>query len=630
MGIFRSVELNGWDVDRLDGVAVRQQHENGNVSVELDVTTKCRAGCEIYAILDGKRVLLKDGHGMIQVDDPKLWWARGYGDQPLYDLDVELVCGGRVIDRCHKRLGLRTLTVSTEPDADGKGSEFCFVLNGVKIFSMGANLVPMDSLLSRVTDRRWEAVVRQAVDANFNTLRVWGGGYYPDSRFYELCDQLGLYVIDESDIEMHGVVNCFGEYNESDFALLAEDPMYEKTVLDRVQRCVIRDKNRPCVLIWSMGNESGYGQNFIKAAKWVKENEPTRLLHYEGGTNGIGDPKGNQDIDLYSRMYPQLDFIREYFPECTRVAAYATTKAIERKMDEELRKLRGDVERRRKAMQELYLDKVSGLIDSAQFFEMNKSFLDEVSSAEARIEKLESELEQQKEKELESARQRALSIVEETRFRSNQLLNELEELKKVKDKEALRQGLSSMKGKTNSTLNKMQDEANPVVERRAESYVLPRPLKAGDTVMLADTKKEGVLMTVPNMSGVCYVQVGMMKIKTNQKNLRLVDNKKKQPTPQKSVGGSVKKQVTSNMNRRGGMELDIRGMMTDEGVLEMERFIDSAQLSGISTVIIIHGKGTGALRAAVQQALKTNPAVKSYRQGAYGEGEAGVTVVELK
>lgn len=240
-----------------------------------------------------------------------------------------------------------------------------------------------------------------------------------------------------------------------------------------------------------------------------------------------------------------------------------------------------------------------------------------------------SDLEQQKEKELESARQRAMSIVEETRFRSNQLLNELEELKKVKDKEALRQGLSTAKGKTNSALNRMQDDANPVVQRHIDSYVLPRPLKAGDTVMLADTRKEGVLMTVPNMSGTCYVQVGMMKIKTNQKNLRLVENKKKQQ-PQKSVGGSVKKQVTSNMNRRGGMELDIRGMMSDEGVLEVERFIDGAQLSGISTVVIIHGKGTGALRAAVQQSLKTNPAVKSYRQGAYGEGEAGVTVVELK
>lgn len=240
-----------------------------------------------------------------------------------------------------------------------------------------------------------------------------------------------------------------------------------------------------------------------------------------------------------------------------------------------------------------------------------------------------SDLEQQKEKELESARQRAMSIVEETRFRSNQLLNELEELKKVKDKEALRQGLSAAKGKTNSALNRMQDDANPVVQRHIDTYVLPRPLKAGDTVTLADTRKEGVLMTVPNMSGTCYVQVGMMKIKTNQKNLRLVENKKKQQ-PQKSVGGSVKKQVTSNMNRRGGMELDIRGMMSDEGVLEVERFIDGAQLSGISTVVIIHGKGTGALRAAVQQSLKTNPAVKSYRQGAYGEGEAGVTVVELK
>ena len=194
MGIFRGVELKGWNVDRFDGVAVRQHHENGSVSVELDVTTKCHAGCEIYADFDGKRVLLKNGHGIIKVDNPKLWWARGYGDQPLYDLDVELVCGGEVIDRCHKQLGLRTLTVSTEPDADGKGSEFCFVLNGVKIFSMGANLVPMDNLLSRITDQRWETIVRQAVDANFNTLRVWGGGYYPDSRFYELCDQYGLLV----------------------------------------------------------------------------------------------------------------------------------------------------------------------------------------------------------------------------------------------------------------------------------------------------------------------------------------------------------------------------------------------------------------------------------------------------
>ncbi len=237
-----------------------------------------------------------------------------------------------------------------------------------------------------------------------------------------------------------------------------------------------------------------------------------------------------------------------------------------------------------------------------------------------------SDLEQQKEKELEKARQRALSIIEDTRAKSNVLLNELEELKKAKDKEELRKGIADKKSRVSGELNRMHDAANPVVVRVKEDYVLPRPLKVGDSVMLADTRREGSLLTLPNMSGVCYVQVGMMRVKTNQKNLRLVENSKKKEPPK----SSVKKQITSNMNRRGGMELDIRGMMGDEGVLEVERFIDSSQLAGLSQIVIIHGKGTGALRAAVHQALKTNPSVKSYRLGAYGEGEAGVTVVELK
>lgn len=237
-----------------------------------------------------------------------------------------------------------------------------------------------------------------------------------------------------------------------------------------------------------------------------------------------------------------------------------------------------------------------------------------------------SDLEQQKEKELEKARQRALSIIEDTRAKSNLLLNELEELKKAKDKEELRKGIADKKSRISGELNRMHDAANPVVVRVTEDYVLPRPLKVGDSVMLADTRREGSLLTLPNMSGVCYVQVGMMRVKTNQKNLRLVENTKKKEPPK----SSVKKQITSNMNRRGGMELDIRGMLGDEGVLEVERFIDSSQLAGLSQIVIIHGKGTGALRAAVHQALKTNPSVKSYRLGAYGEGEAGVTVVELK
>ncbi len=236
-----------------------------------------------------------------------------------------------------------------------------------------------------------------------------------------------------------------------------------------------------------------------------------------------------------------------------------------------------------------------------------------------------SALEQEKEKELENARRRAVSIIEQTRAQSDILLNQLEELKKEKDKEALRKGISDAKSRTNSALNRMFDEANPVVERKVEDYIPPRPFKQGDTVRLADTSREGVLLTVPNMNGVCYVQTGSMKVKTTAKNLRLVEKK-----PEKKPAGSVKKRVSSNMTRRGGMELDIRGKMGDEGVLEVERFIDGAIMAGLSQIVIIHGKGTGALRAAVQQALKRNPAVKSFRAGEYGEGEAGVTVVELK
>lgn len=238
-----------------------------------------------------------------------------------------------------------------------------------------------------------------------------------------------------------------------------------------------------------------------------------------------------------------------------------------------------------------------------------------------------SELEAQREKELENARQRAISIVEQTRAESNRLLMELEELKKTKDKEALRKGISDAKSKTNSTLNKMHDAANPVVERKVEKYIPPRPFKQGDTVKLADTDREGTLMTVPNLNDVCYVRVGSMKVKTVSGNLRLIE-KKEQPK-QQPQSGKIKKSVTSNMHRRGGMELDIRGMMGDEGVMEVERFIDGALMSGLSQVVIIHGKGTGALREAVQSALRRMPGVRSFRQGAYGEGEAGVTVVEL-
>ena len=141
-----------------------------------------------------------------------------------------------------------------------------------------------------------------------------------------------------------------------------------------------------------------------------------------------------------------------------------------------------------------------------------------------------------------------------------------------------------------------------------------------------DIGSKGVVISLPDAGGSCTVQVGMIKTRTAVDNLELITEN---PAPQKKKGG-VKKTLQSNMTRKSSMELDIRGMMTDEGVMEVDRFIDNCLLSGIETVTIIHGKGTGALRAAVHQFLKNNKNVKSYRLGEYGEGEAGVTVAVLK
>ena len=238
------------------------------------------------------------------------------------------------------------------------------------------------------------------------------------------------------------------------------------------------------------------------------------------------------------------------------------------------------------------------------------------------------QLEKDKEKELQDVRSKAASIIEEVRFQGDLMLEELERLRKQKESADFAQKVKGARSHINSSVNGMYDTANPIMQKKIDHYVLPRPLKVGDTVRLADLNKEGTLLRLPDSKNMCFVQVGAMKTKTKLENLRLVEEKKeskKQPTPSK-----VGKKLVSNFSRKSGMELDIRGMLGDDGVMEVDRFIDSCLLSGISVITIIHGKGTGALRLAVQQYLRKNPHVKSFRDGAYGEGEAGVTVAELE
>ncbi len=147
---------------------------------------------------------------------------------------------------------------------------------------------------------------------NINAIRT---SHYPNAPWFPLlCAQYGFYMIAESDVESHGCAERLGGDFDYNYGFLARDPRFKQAILDRVQRNVIRDKNCPAVLFWSLGNEAGYGVNFEEAARWVKSYDPTRLTHYEGAVHQPkGDKAGQQALDVYSRMYPSVQEIEDYF-----------------------------------------------------------------------------------------------------------------------------------------------------------------------------------------------------------------------------------------------------------------------------------------------------------------------------
>lgn len=234
-------------------------------------------------------------------------------------------------------------------------------------------------------------------------------------------------------------------------------------------------------------------------------------------------------------------------------------------------------------------------------------------------------LEEQAEKEMEQARQRASEIISRTRAQVDAMLNEAEEQRKKQNKLLT----AEQKAKLKSGMKRLEDEADPV-RRRQDSgpYELPRPLRPGDTVLIYDINKKASVLEVPaDGKGSVLVQAGIIRTRVPMENLRLTEPDKEKKDP-RTRARNVTRQVESA--GRGAMEIDLRGQMVEEGLLSVDRFLDGASMTGVHQVTIIHGKGTGRLRAAVQDHLRHHPLVKSFRLGAYGEGEAGVTIVELK
>ena len=256
MGIWRGVELIGVRGGLIGDVYVRQDHgriSESIVKLDIDVETEYAAdGLCVQAELtapDGG-VIKADGaiNGKtalrMTVNNAKLWYPRGYGEQPLYGLSLRLVRGGETLDEREIKIGLRTVTVSrdklTKTDGSDNGEEFAFTVNGLKIFAMGANYIPEDQILPRTSAELTERLLNACCDANYNMIRVWGGGIYPDDRFYDMCDRMGLLVWQDC------MFACSSYKADADFC---ENVRAE--IADNAKRI----RNHPSLAMWCGNNE---------------------------------------------------------------------------------------------------------------------------------------------------------------------------------------------------------------------------------------------------------------------------------------------------------------------------------------------------------------------------------------
>jgi len=261
-GIFRDIELQAYSGAKLKDTNIIQEHREKEVYItyktkltlldediyEVKVRTFGPDGNEIAT--ESKEVQKKDviQYGTqpqeamveekIQVKNPQIWWPNGYGEHPLYKVEVTLQKNGVVLESNDYTMGLRTLEVSQEKDQ--WGSEFAFKVNGIKIFTKGANYIPEDCVYSRITLERQEHLVRSSVKANYNCLRIWGGGYYPSDAFYDLCDRYGLLIWQD-------LMYACNVYDIT--------PEFEENIVQETLDNVTRLRHHACLGIWCGNNE---------------------------------------------------------------------------------------------------------------------------------------------------------------------------------------------------------------------------------------------------------------------------------------------------------------------------------------------------------------------------------------
>lgn len=340
MGIFRDIELCSASAARFADVYVRQTHREDAVDVAVETALELlggeRSALSVRGTLtgpDGRTWTCEANGGAAQtlsfsVSAPQLWWPNGYGEHPLYALHVELSrADGAVLDTRDLNIGLRTLTVKTDPDEWGSKFEFC--INGVSIFAMGANYIPEDSIPARITPQRTEELLRQCVRANYNTIRVWGGSYFQDDSFYDCCDRLGLLVWQD-------LLFACAVYELTDG--------FAQSIVAETQDNVRRLRHHASIALWCGNNElewgwsgwdMGFGNDprrradYIKQFEWllpqaVKAVDPDRFYWVASPSSGgsFDDPNDQNRGDVHywevwHRLKPFTEYRKYHFRFCS-------------------------------------------------------------------------------------------------------------------------------------------------------------------------------------------------------------------------------------------------------------------------------------------------------------------------
>ena len=237
-GIWRDISIIRENSARIKDVRITQRHSCGRVFI--NVCAECSGNADIKIDVtapDGEKFVLKN-NTETEIENPRLWWPNGLGEQYLYVVGVSAYENGKTVDSKQKSIGLREMKLIRERDKYGES--FCHEVNGIRFFAMGADYIPEDNVLSRITAERTDKLIRACKSCNFNAIRVWGGGHYPDDFFYDSCDRAGLVVFQDMMFACEGIS--------------ADEEFHEEIRLECIDN-LKRIRHHACIAVISGNNE---------------------------------------------------------------------------------------------------------------------------------------------------------------------------------------------------------------------------------------------------------------------------------------------------------------------------------------------------------------------------------------